>query len=380
MASVLTPVLSETEPDAQASISPRPMNYALLLAVLTAAAVGISFVWAFWPYGIAADFRVFWHAAREASPYAFSKEPFGNPPTALLFFQALKLLPFWPAFVLWTFAGFALFVGFGSRLYGNRAALLGAISPAAGLAIVGGQTSLIVGALIFAAFLSGPILCGVLLGIAACVKPQMVFLAPLLLLFAREFRALAALMATIALCIILATLTFGLPIWTDWQSGMNNLLAVAGHRGALYLTVSPMTDSSWLALLCVPLAVAGLYLCRNSSRGHKAAIVVAASVFASPYSLYYDLAPLAVFAAVPILRSSNWRSFSAVLSYSAALGPLSIPALWPSLWPVDVDDGSADTLGKSSVNPAARGWRRRGRRRSASSAATSSASAQASSV
>lgn len=377
-AEALSPAILELEPDRGASLLPEQINYALLLAVLTAVAVDLSLAWLFWPDYFAADFHVFWRGARELSPYAWSQAPFGNPPTALLFFQPLRLLPFWPAFALWTIAGFALFLRFGSRLYGRRAALLGAISPAAALAIVGGQTSLVVGALVFAAFLSGPVACGVLLGIGACLKPQMLFLAPLLFLFAREFRALAALSATVLLCIVLATAVFGLSIWSDWSNGMHNLLAVAGGRGALYLTISPLTYSPWLGLLCLPLAGIGLYLCRDLPRGHKAAAVVAASLFASPYALYYDLAPLAVFAAVPILRSSDWRSFSAVLSYSAALGPLSVPALWPSMSAADESDRSTDPVQWSLASRALRGWRPPGPRRSASTAAMNSVSAQAS--
>jgi hypothetical protein len=205
------------------------------------------------------------------------------------------------------------------------------ISPAIVTALVAGQVSLLVGALVFAAFLSEPILCGVLIGIAACLKPQMVFLAPLLFLFAREIRRLLAFCLTVAALAIVTTLACGPSIWSDWYAGMHNLLAVARHRGALNLTISPMSYHPWLGLLSVPLAIYGLYLCRRLPNTHRAAAVVAASLFAAPYAMVYDLAPLAVFAAVPILRSSDWRSFGAALTYSGAFGSFSIPFLWPSL-------------------------------------------------
>jgi hypothetical protein len=313
---------------------------------MTAIVTDVMLCWLYWHFGIAADFDVFWRAVRESSPYAFNPLPFGNPPTALLFFQPLKLLPFWPAYVVWDLATFALFFFLGSSLYGRRAAILGAISPAIVTALVAGQVSLLVGALVFAAFLSQPMVCGVLLAFAFCVKPQMVFLAPLLFLSAREFRPLIAFCVTVALLGTLATLACGTSIWAEWLGGMHNLLLVAKHRGALNLTISPMSKDPWLGLLSVPLSLVGLFLCRNLPNPQRAAAVVAASLFAAPYAMVYDLAPLAVFAAVPILRSSDWRSFGAVLTYSAALGPVSIPCLWPSL---------RQSSGKGGAEPPAEG-------------------------
>jgi hypothetical protein len=306
-------------------------RYALLLALLTAVTTDVVLGWFYARVGFAADFAVFWRAVREASPYAFSLWPFGNPPTALIFLQPLRLLPFWLGYAVWDLATLLLFIGLGGRLYGRGAALLGTISPATVTALIAGQVSLLVGALVFAAFLSGPILCGVLLGIAACLKPQAIFLAPLLFLFAREVRPLAAFAGTVAALALVATVAAGPSIWSDWLGGMGNVLAVARHRGALFLTVSPMSFHPWLGFASVPVAIYGLYLCRELPNTHRAAAVVAASLFAAPYAMVYDLAPLAVFAAVPILRISDWRSFGAALTYSGALGSLSIPFLWPSL-------------------------------------------------
>ena len=315
--------------NAGSAISRRP--YALLLALLTAAITDVMLGWLYSRFGVGSDFFVFWRAARDVSPYAFNTEPFGSPPTALLFFQPLRFLAFWPGYVAWDLTGLALFLWLGSRLYGRKAALLGVISPAIVTALVAGQVSLLVGALVFAAFLSEPVVCGVLLGVAACLKPQMVFLAPLLFFFAREIRPLLAFCATVAALAIVTTLACGPSIWSDWFGGMYNLLSVARHRGALNLTISPMSYHPWLGLLSVPLATSGLYLCRKLPNTHRAAAVVAASLFAAPYAMVYDLAPLAVFAAVPILWSSDWRSFGAVLTYSGAFGFFSIPFLWPSL-------------------------------------------------
>jgi hypothetical protein len=317
-------------------ISRRP--YALLLALLTAVISDLMLGWLYSRFGLGYDFLVFWRAAREGFPYAFSPLPFGSPPTALLFFQPLKLVPFWSGYLAWDLLTLVLFAWLGVRLYGAKAALLGAISPAIVTALVAGQVSLLVGSLVFAAFLSEPLLCGVLLGFAACLKPQMVFLAPLLFLFAREIRPLVAFGAAVLVLAGATTLACGPSIWGEWFEGMHNLLAVARHRGALNLTISPMSYHPWLGLLSVPMAIYGLYLCRKLPNTHRAAAVVAASLFAAPYAMVYDLAPLALFAAVPILRSSDWRSFGAVFTFSGAFGFLSIPFLWPSLRQARDDD------------------------------------------
>lgn len=319
-------------------LSRRP--YALILALVTAALTNAGLIYLYYHFGIGADYEVFWRAVRNPTPYAYSPLPFGNPPTTLLFLQPLRLVPFWPGLMLWDAATFVFFLVVGSKLYGRNAALLGAASPAVVTALIAGQISLLVGALVFAAFLSGPILCGVLLGIAVCAKPQMVFLAPLLFLFAREIRPLAAFCATVALLAIAATAAFGPSIWSDWIQGMHNLLFVAKHRGALFLTISPMTRGRWIGAFSIPASLLGLYLCRNLPRPNRAAAVVAASLFAAPYSMVYDLSPLAVFAAVQILRSSNWRRIAAALTYSGALGPLSVPCLWPSLRQPTADEPS----------------------------------------
>lgn len=317
------------QPNSRLSISQRP--YALVLALLTAAITDVMLGWLYSRFGLGDDFLVFWRAVRHGFPYAYSPLPFGSPPTALLFLQPLKLLPFWPGYVAWDAVSLVLFVWLGSRLYGPKAALLGMFSPAIVTALIAGQVTLLVGALVFAAFLSEPILCGALLGLAVCLKPQMLFLAPLLFLFAREMKPLVAFCATVAGVALVTTIACGLSIWSDWLAGMQNLLAVARHRGALNLTISPMSYHPRLGLLSVPLSIYGLYVCRKLPNSHRAAAVVAASLFAAPYAMVYDLAPLAVFAAVPILRSSDWRSFGAALAYSGAFGFFSVPLLWPSL-------------------------------------------------
>ena len=51
---------------------------------------------------------------------------------------------------------------------------------------------------------------------AVALKPQLVYLAPLFLLANREWRSLAAMALTVIAVGAVATLVFGMGIWSDW--------------------------------------------------------------------------------------------------------------------------------------------------------------------
>jgi hypothetical protein len=299
--------------------------FALLTAVLTDVGLLIFLV----PDGIGADFFAFWRAANSPHPYALSATPFGNPPTALILLQALRILPFWPTFAVFTFGGILAFSWFARNLYGRTAALLGLLSPAAILAAVPGQLSIIEGALIFAAFGSSPIACGVLLAVAASLKPQMVLLAPVALYGAKGRRSCLAFVLAAVLLTIVATGLFGPAIWSEWVRGVQMLVAAAGERHALLLAVSPFSFAGSVnriviagAVIIAFLCAAGLYALRNLPAGEQAAALVAFSLLASPYALSYDMVALAPFAAAVVLRDRAWRGLFGAITYTAALGPL----------------------------------------------------------
>lgn len=266
------------------------------------------------------DFAVFWHAANSASPYAPSAAPFANPPTALLMFQPLRLAPFWACFTVATLASLAAFLWSAARLYGRDAALLALLSPAVVHCLIAGQLSLIVAALLFLAFLSSAGTRGALLAIAVCLKPQICFLAPLLFLFTRQWRALAWFAVIILLFCAAATLTFGVPIWAAWQSGVANLFTVAAERGALWLSVSPAGFGVPRALGFIA-GAASLLALRKAPPQALAAILAAASLLAAPYALTYDLAAVAPLAALTLVQRRGGEAWAAALAFSAVFGP-----------------------------------------------------------
>lgn len=294
---------------------------ALLLALVAAAIGNLGLFLVHWPQGFASDFRVFWQASSSLHPYAPSATPFANAPPSLLLLRPFGTVPMWLGYALLSVLGIAAFAYFSRRLYGASSTLLGMLSPAILSCLIAGQLSLAVGALILAAFSTA--WTGPLLAVAIVLKPQMAFLAPILL----RPRQLALLAATGLALSATATLVYGFAIWIDWIGGMANLLSVAQRRGALNLSVAP---NSYVPVLPLFIALASyvLYRCRSAGPPQQAAALVASSLFASPYALSYDLAPVAPFAAAMILRHN---SFGAALTHSAALGPLSLVSLVPAL-------------------------------------------------
>jgi hypothetical protein len=274
--------------------------------------------------GIANDFLVFWLAARR-DPYAGGLMPFAYPPTTLLWIQPLKLFPFWPAYIAWSVASVAVFYASAKRLWPIPDARLALAGPMVLYALLGGQFSVFVAALVFMAFSSR--FRGAWLGLAITLKPQMVFLAPLFLLVDRDWRALVELGATVIAVCVLATFAFGPPIWADWVHSLPALQSAVTTRDIDRVALSPAT---LYQLPPIPLFVAGLavalvaaVLARHRSRQLKLTAICATSLLTAPYSLRYDLAVFAPMLAGYLLQGS-WRSLIACIPFSGMLGPQSL--------------------------------------------------------
>ena len=172
-------------------------NDTLQRLVLAAAAFVLGFGLSSWRIGHGApDFYVFWTAAQhwrtpydpaiisqlEAQIHLKGVWPFAYPPTFLLFAWPFAQLPLTFAYPLWT--GLEV-----RRLLLRRlplvkpiwATALLALTPVVFFAAMLGQTSLLTGAAMLGAWRireARPALAGLLLGAAACIKPQAMFLAP----------------------------------------------------------------------------------------------------------------------------------------------------------------------------------------------------------
>lgn len=297
-------------------------------------------LWLLWSQ-IGVDYAVLWAAANGANPYARDALPFAYPPTTLLWLAPLRLVALWPGFVVWTIVSVMLFCWSSWRLYGARPTALAIISPAISIALLPGQTSLLAAAGLIGAFAcKSPIWRGALLGAVLTFKPQLVLLAPLVLLFAREGGAFAAMALVAAAICALATAVLGAGIWADWLGSIPHFNQVVSDRGLWASAVSPAAFARAIGVPMLPMLVlgglAGLVLASPARRlddRHKAALVATASLLAAPYALRYDLVAVAPLMSMLILTRPVREALVACVAYSASFGPLCLIAAAYGLWP-----------------------------------------------
>lgn len=310
------------------------VNWPLVLALWIALSSNAAILWLLWPRGLAVDYAVFWRAVRQVHAFAASAEPFAYPPTALMWFAPLRLVGFWPGYIAWTAFSVALFGLAALRLYGTRPMLLAIISPAAGVALLPGQTSLFASAGLFAAFATdSPLMRGVLLGAVLTFKPQLVLFAPVILAVDGQRLALAAVLATAGGIALATSMLFGPGIWSDWLGAIPQFQQIVADRGLAMSAVSPGAFASAIAIPALPLVLFGLAAAvfvalrsRHLAPPQAAAMVAVASLFAAPYALRYDLIALAPLMAATVLERNSRKSLIACIAYSAAFGPLCLVA------------------------------------------------------
>src|SRR5471032_991381 len=194
----------------------------------------------------APDFYVFWTAGQhwqtpydpaiiarlQASLHLSGTWPFAYPPTFLLLVWPFAQLPLSIAYPLWTGLSCGVFFFAAAHLVRpSYAVALLAITPVVFYAAELGQTALPVGAAMIGAWLmrdNRPALAGVLLGLAACIKPQALVLAPIV--FWGRWRMLGWMFATGA-ALVAASLMFGWQRWAEWP-----------HALAAFRALVPATD------------------------------------------------------------------------------------------------------------------------------------------
>jgi multidrug transporter EmrE-like cation transporter len=280
-----------------------------------------------------ADYDVFWEAARhwqapydpaliaalEARLHITGAWPFAYPPTFLLVAWPFAQLPLALAYPLWTGLSAALFTWAAAHLVKPAwAAAALFIVPPVVLAISPGQTSLMVGAAMIGGWLcraDRPRLAGLLFAIAACIKPQAMILAPLVLW--GHWRLLRwALIGGLAL--VLASFVFGPGLWLEWQR------ALADFSG-----VAPATDRvnpSALAaspVLAGALALVGLYIAWT---WRDLTGLVAGALCLTPYAHQYDLAPLCPVALTWLTQRKRFGWGRALCGASLLAGGVAVPA------------------------------------------------------
>jgi hypothetical protein len=260
------------------------------------------------------DFIVYWNTANRPISSAYELRPnypFPYLPTMLLWIKPLAWVPVAPAFLAWTAISLVAFTWATRKYLTMGQNLLALISRPVAFCLMTGQVSVVLAAIMLWCFGTTRKCCaGIALGAIATVKPQLVLLAPLLLLLRRDFQMLVTAGVAFVAIVLVALFAFGIQPWIDWLNSLDNFRAVLKAGDILRNGASPAGQAERAGLSPLPILLAGIalgswliYRCRNVGPLGSAASVATASILASPYSMIYDLAAVVPFLVVTIFRN-----------------------------------------------------------------------------
>jgi hypothetical protein len=289
-------------------------EYGLLAVAIGSALIAHRFIGI---AGKAPDFTVFWAAATHAFGPVYDSNfisplqnappgprPFANPPTFLLLLLPVGLLPFKLAYVAWVSVSVAAYFAAGLRL--TKFAWLAVFSPTFLFVALIGQTTLLAGSLAvlgLALAKQRSVFAGIALGIAACIKPQLVILAPLALILLKDVRAILAAGLTALTLVLAATAMFGIAIWSDWIQSLAGFRAITAELniGQLALPRSPA-----ILIGCAIVIVSFMALAvRRADRPRLIIATIGGSLLLASYSAHYESVVL-LLPALALLRL-DWR-------------------------------------------------------------------------
>jgi hypothetical protein len=267
--------------------------------------------------GKAPDFTVFWAAATHAFGPVYDSDfisplqdappgprPFANPPTFLLLLLPVGLLPFKLAYVAWVSASVAAYFAAGLRL--TKFAWLAVFSPTFLFVALIGQTTLLAGSLaVFGLALAKhkSVIAGVALGAAACIKPQLVVLAPLALLFLKDIRAILSAGITTLMLALAATAVFGIAIWSDWIQSLAGFRAITAGLNIWQLAL-PRSPPIIIGGAIIIVGFMALSV-RWADRPRLIIATIGGSLLLASYSAHYESVVL-LLPALALLRL-DWR-------------------------------------------------------------------------
>lgn len=263
------------------------------------------------------DYLVFWTAAQVSGPYGshaltqaqawmtrpeWGLRPFSYPPSAILMFKPLSLLPFWPSYVVWVGATATLF-WFASRpIVSGRWLLLVFAMPPVLVTMISGQTALLIGAALIFGTINlkpRPVLAGLVMGLATAIKPQAFILAPLTLIVARQWTALAGFIAGGA-AMVAGSLLLGPGLWLDWFVNLDDFAAIIQDHGLGQHIITPTGVAATLGLSALPFQIVGAALgifvvwraFRRDDVNDRIVALAGGSLLCSPYAMLYDMTAL----------------------------------------------------------------------------------------
>ena len=245
--------------------------------------------------------------------------PYIYPPSALFVFAPFALLPYWVGFALWVLLTGALFAWAGVKAGAPWFLIL---APPALLIFNCGQVTFLVGGLTIAAFAlrDRSTLAGVLLGLAAVVKPQLVLLAPIALVAEGRWRTLVVMGITGLVVCAAAAAVFGLQPWFDWLGALPRFHQVIfNHPGLVADAITPYAflqhrglRGAWAyALAPVAAAVVWFAFRKQVALPDRLIAFFGAGLMLTPYAMNYELALFAPAVAAYLMRRKEplWPLF-----------------------------------------------------------------------
>jgi hypothetical protein len=279
------------------------------------------------------DFVAFWSAARLAlggnamaafDPDALvSAQSLGSeaiweayvwhyPPTFHMIIAPLGLLPFTPAFALFSALGLAAYV-WAVRLWCPERLALTVVAPPVVFVLLTGNTTLLWVAALLAALrcIGNPVLSGALIALLT-IKPQLGVLIPVALVFGRHWSVIGwASLWTIAL-VATSAAVFGVSYWMTFFSHMSGTVDLFGTYGENAVTMVTWYAFSrqiglghdaaigvQIVFLFFAAAAVALAWAEGNHITKKVAVLCLAILISTPYAFEYELV-LAVVAAVMV--------------------------------------------------------------------------------
>jgi hypothetical protein len=244
--------------------------------------------------------------------------PFGYPPTFLMFLPIAALLPVVWAKALWCGGWCSAFIYTASKDARGATPLLVLSLPML-WCLAFGATGLMITTMTIAGFQlreSRPRLAGVLLGLAACFKPQALLLAPIVLW--GQWAVVRAAVVT-GVCAVLASLLLGPHLWAEWVTSLPRFQAMIGP---LFFKVSPayLVDS---VLWRVAIAGVGVWF---AWRERNVAGLLVGNLLCTPYVQFYDLAGLSYLGGRLVAKGRQASAVEMVLGLA-----LVVCVAWPPL-------------------------------------------------
>lgn len=233
------------------------------------------------------------------------KLPFLYPPPMLLFIWPIAFFTYSLSYTLWALSAPILTAKSLNLLCKNWSiAAFAFFSPQFVISLLTGQNGLLIALILTLGifYLEGkPFISGLILGLLV-IKPHVVFLVPLCLIFSRQWRIVAGMATSASLMIILSYCVFGLETWKrffEYSHTMQSSILHDVFLCQIFITIFgflsvhglPFIAAFWIQITFSLIVIAcALYnTIKRKNIYNNVILCLAASPLCTPYLLHYDL-------------------------------------------------------------------------------------------